>query len=259
MRSPARYSLILFLVHGLFTLSQATPLLFVNYSSQPTDFARARAGQLAISNSVTTDVGLEDLQGKSVVIMPGFSSYDSLLHDMPVLSSFVQNGGYLWINLAGSGCPSDAAPGGVDFVQWSCGSTYHNAETIADPDHAYFTGDFHTSAHSLTDSDFVTWDSTDAGHIAQLPANATTLLSNSRGPSLAEYSFGKGWVVVSTLTYGWGSGGARTAAMDNMLLYAAGQVRGSADVPSPVPESNTWLMLATGTVLGVVTRMAKQS
>ena len=130
-------------------------------------------------------------------------------------------------------------------------STY--AETIHDPSHPYFTGAFAPAAHALTEMDFAEWGSTDAGHIEGAPAGAAVLLSNSQGPSLTEYALGEGWVVVSTLTYGWGENGARTAAMDNMLLYAAMQVRGSenpASLPvSGVPEPSTFLLLATGAVL----------
>jgi hypothetical protein len=228
----------------------ATPLLFINYSPVPTEFAAARAGALALPHSVAGVFTDADLAGKSVVIMPGTGLSDRLMNIEPILSSFVQEGGYLWINLAGAQCGQDVAPGGVGFVSWACGGASHDSGTIAEQDHSYFTGTFAPGAHTLTSADFLGWEYTDGGHVTNVPSNATTLLSNPNGASLTEYAFGKGWVVVSSLTYGWGQNGARTAAMDNMLLYAAGQVRGS-EIEDPEPVSGvaepaSLTLLATG-------------
>ncbi|HYP06499.1 MAG TPA: hypothetical protein VER03_09760 [Bryobacteraceae bacterium] len=233
---------------------QAAPLLIVNYSKEPTEFASARAGQLALDHSVITDFIAPQLTGKSVLIMPGMSSYQLLMTSKPILTEFVENGGYLWLNLAGSGgCAPDAAPGGVSFVAWNCNSAPHDQETIASPTHSYFTGAFSPAAKPLTAADFANWQTTDAGHLDNIPANAKVLLSNAKGPALVEYGVGKGWVVVSTLTYGWATGGARGAALDNMLLYAAAQVRDSAAPMGPpppeagaVPEPGGLLLSATG-------------
>jgi hypothetical protein len=220
-----------------------------------------RAGDLGLAHSVIGEFTRDQLQGKSVVIMPGMSSYDSLMISKPLLSAFVHAGGYLWVNLAGTSCAPDAVPGGAGFVRYDCGSTYHNSETIAQPNHPYFTGAFTPAAHALTAADFANWDATDGGHISGAPSNATALLTNTKGSPLMEYSYGSGWIVVSTMTYGWGVEGAKTAALDNMLLYAASQVRGSdaASVPTEgVPEPSTLVMLASGSLLVVFAKIARR-
>jgi hypothetical protein len=251
MKSPARWiAAITLLCSG--SAMDASPLLFINYSSAATMFADARAGQLALSHSVLAAFAPSQLAGKSVVVMPGMDSYSSLLADHAVLDEFVNDGGYLWINLSGPACLPNSVPGGAGFAGYLCESPSHDTETIVAPNHEYFTGAYDTSAHVLTASDMNNWNSSDSGHVVGAPSNATILLTNVDGPSLVEYSYGKGWVVVSTLTYAFGGGGARTAALDNMLLYAAGQRRGSASsIPeseSGVPETSTAFLFATGGV-----------
>lgn len=241
------------------TALQASPLLFINFSEGPTAVALLRSELLGLSGSAVGAFTLGNLNNKSVILMPGMSDYGALTQAMPTLTQFVNEGGYLWLNLAGSACAPNSAPGGAGFVQWGCGSTYHNSETIATPDHPYFKGTFDPKAKPLTAANFLNWDSTDSGHINTLPGNATTLLSNTRGPSLTEYAYGQGWVVVSTLAYGWGTGGARGPAMDNMLLYAANQVRGSdPSGASTVPEPSTMALFAAGAALIAVSRQIRQ-
>ena len=243
------------------TALYGTPLLFINHSAEPTEFARTRANTLALPNEVVVNFTLASLEGKSVVIMPGISSYEPLMLNKPLLTEFVHGGGYLWVNLAGSQCAPDSVPGGAGSEQWNCGSMYHNEETIVDPNHPYFKGGFDPKAVQLTAASFVDWMSTDGGHVIGAPANATALLRNTRGASLVEYAFGQGWVVVSTLGYGWAGGGARGAALDNMLLYASNQVRGSqAEVvppptPAGIPEPSTFVLFATGGVLWACARL----
>jgi hypothetical protein len=230
----------------------ATPLLFVNYNAPQTTFAQTRAGNLGLSYSTVADfTSVNDLAGKSVVIMPGFSTYAYLLNQATILRDFVQGGGYLWINVAGSGCANDFAPGGVDFLQYSCGGSYNQSEIIVNPAHAYLQGTFDAKAKPLTAADFSTWNVTDLGHLSDLPVNANVITRNAEGATLAEYQYGQGWVVLSTLTYGWGDNGARGNAADNMLLYAADQVRGSSVVESATPEPATLLFTGSAMLLGL--------
>jgi hypothetical protein len=249
----------------------ASPLLFINYKMESTLFADDRAGQLGLSHRFAGSFSLADLNGKSAVIMPGMQSYASLLADLPVLTEFVNDGGYLWINLPAMVCGSNIAPSGAGFLGWPCGGSAHNDETVAAPNHEYFTGTFNNSAHVLTAASFSNWENSDSGVVSSVPANATVLLSNGSGPSLVEYSYGKGWVVVSTLNYAFGTGGARTAALDNMLLYAAGQRRGSqvTTIPDPppvdpgpssgIPEPSTaFLFVSGGTLLALSRAMRRR-
>ncbi len=164
-----------------------------------------------------------------------------LLHQASILHDFVQAGGYLWLNVAGNGCATDFAPGGVDFAQYTCGGTFNQSETIVDTSHPYIHGNFHDQATQLTLADFVNWNVTDLGHLAGMPTGATSITQNPQGATLAEYAYGQGWVVVSTLTFGWGDQGAKAGPMDNMLLYAASQVRGHnspGSIATPEPATH---------------------
>ena len=242
----------------------ATPLLLMNYNPTQTDFAQGRAEALGLSYERIADfTSADQLKGKSVVIMPGFTSYASLLTQTGILSQFVQEGGYLWINVAGTNCATAVAPGGVNYMHDTCGGTQNQSEIVVNPAHPYIDGSFDASAHQLSAGDFMNWNVTDIGHLGNLPVNATTITRNNDGSTLAEYSFGKGWVVVSTLTYGWGpSGGARGVPVDNMLLYAANQVRLDAAPGPDAPETATpepgSLILSAGAVLLGLTRFIRR-
>jgi hypothetical protein len=235
------------------TQISATPLLFVNYNAPQTTYAQGRAGALGLTyDTVAGFTSVADLAGKSVVIMPGFSTYSYLLNDATILRDFVQAGGYLWINVAGAGCATDFGPGGVDFMQYTCGGAYNQSEIIVNPTHPYLQGSFDAKAQTLTAADFMNWNVTDLGHLSGLPANATSLMHNAQGSTLAEYSYGQGWVVLSTMTFGWGDAGAKGVPTDNMLLYAADQVRGSAVASvSDTPEPANLLLTAGSMLFGL--------
>lgn len=252
MRISARLLAAFVFLCSLTNLS-ATPLLFVNYNSAMTQFGQTRAGALGLEYETLADfTSVSDLTGRSVIIMPGFSNYANLLTQTHILRNFVEAGGYLWINVAGGGCANDFAPGGVDFVQYSCGSSYNQSEALVNPAHAYLQGTFNPKAKPLTAADFMNWNVTDLGHLSGLPSNAATITQNPNGATLAEYAYGQGWVVVSTLTYGWGDNGAKGAPMDNMLLYAADQVRGSAEpVEAETPEPANLLFTASALLFGL--------
>lgn len=252
MRIPSRFKTAFVVVCSLTGL-RATPLLFVNYNPPMTQSAQTRAAALGLEYDTIADfASVSNLAGRSVVIMPGFPDYANLLHQAPVLRDFVHAGGYLWINAAGGGCADDFAPGGVDFLQYSCGGSYNQSEALVNPAHAYLQGTFDPKAKPLTAADFMNWNVTDLGHLSGLPSNVTIITQNPNGATLAEYAYGQGWVVVSTLTYGWGDGGAKGAPMDNMLLYAASQMRSAAaPVEAATPEPASLLFTASGLFFGL--------
>jgi hypothetical protein len=252
MKISSRLKAAFAFVCSLSSLS-ATPLLFVNYNLAMTQFAQTRAGALGLEYDTVADfTSVSDLRGRSVIIMPGFSNHNNLLHQANILRDFVQAGGYLWINVAGGGCANHIAPGGVDFLQYSCGGSYNQSESLVNPAHAYVEGTFNPKAKALTEADFMNWNVTDLGHLSGLPSNATAIARNPNGPTLAEYAYGQGWVVVSTLTYGWGDNGAKGAPANNMLLYAADQVRGSeTPVEADTPEPASLLFTAGGLLFGI--------
>ena len=132
---------------------------------------------------------------------------------MGELTAYVNGGGVLVVNIANNiGSQSDIAPGGVDYDR----SFLHESESILAPGHPYITGDGYGGS-TLAESDFNSWSSTDHGILTALPLNATVILQSSDGPSLVEYAFGNGRVLVSTLTYGWAGPEAPHA---NLIEYA---------------------------------------
>jgi len=133
------------------------------------------------------------------------------------LEQYVNAGGTLVLNVAGnSSSQNDIAPGGVDYD----GNFTHQAENFTLPTYRYLTGATHNGG-LLSPSDFDAWGSTDHGFLANL-LPGVTVLSNAHGPSFVEYPYGAGRVILTTLTYGWGGGGAKGAPRDNLLFYAAG-------------------------------------
>jgi hypothetical protein len=135
-----------------------------------------------------------------------------------VLERFARDGGSLVLVLAGYTLDqADIAPGGVDVER----DGPHNVEAILTPTHPYFTGTGYKGT-TLGRGSFGSWRNTDYGSILGLPEKATVLLRNEDGPSLVEYAWGRGHVIVTTLSLGWPGFPSRTgAAWNNLLLYGS--------------------------------------
>ncbi|MDD5453489.1 MAG: DUF11 domain-containing protein [Candidatus Bipolaricaulis sp.] len=153
-------------------------------------------------------------QYRVVYLEPEWSNYGNL--NLANLATYVQAGGVAVINIAGNiGSVNDIDPAGTDYHrEYTC-----NAETILLPDHPYITGQPYGGS-VLTTSDFNSWGSTDHGWLTGYPTASQVVLQNTTGPSWLQYPYGLGQVIVTTLTYGWGSGGARGAPMTNLIKYA---------------------------------------
>ncbi|MHC4573946.1 MAG: hypothetical protein ACYS76_07420, partial [Planctomycetota bacterium] len=153
-------------------------------------------------------------------VNPAQSDYDNLRSAVSggSLEEFVSLGGALVLNVAGNkGNQADIAPGGLDYDR----STMHEAETFASATHPYVTGLGFFGGTPLIESMFDGWLSTDHGTLQNLPAEYTEILSNTDGVSMVEYPWGKGKVIVSTLTLGWKAGPEHSAEpFDNQLYYA---------------------------------------
>jgi hypothetical protein len=99
---------------------------------------------------------------------------------------------------------------------------------------------------TLSRGTFGNWLPTDYGILLGLPEDATILLANTDGPSLAEYKWGKGKVLVSTLGFGRPGAPDRVGAPWNNLLLYAGRWQASSsgggsstpggDTPPPSPD-----------------------
>lgn len=146
-----------------------------------------------------------------------------------VIEEFVSLGGVAVLNVAGNfGDQDSVAPDGVGFSA----ASVHDSESIVVPDHAYFTG-VGFGGDALTTNDFTNWHTTDLGTLTNLPADATILLANGDGPSLAEYRHGDGRVIVSSLTYCWDTEpSSQLAGASNLLLYSR-FYQGAAFTPAP--------------------------
>jgi hypothetical protein len=177
---------------------------------------------------------------KTVYIAPDMNSTDydtvrTMVAPGGFIDQFVRLGGVVVIHLGGTrGDQLDVAPGGVDFLS----GAQHNSEILEQPEHPYLVGEGF-GGKRLTPQDFAGWQPTDLGVLGNLPENATILLRNVNGPSLAEYPLGEGKVIVSTLSYCWTDRpNSDGPAATNLLQYAihftgAGQTPGPTVTPTP--------------------------
>ncbi len=198
-----------------------------------------------MSSTIATPVA-QLLGFDAIFLSPGAPSatFDLLrfgVTDGGRLQQYAYYGGTLVLNVSCSQGQGLIAPGGVNFC---CTSPGHNAEQLTTPDHPYLTGAGY-GGQVLSASRFLNWNQTDHGYLSDVPGGGAVILSNSDGPALVAYPVGggamQGRVLVSTLNYGWATGGdARGAPLDNLLDYAL------------VPEPVTLLLLLGGS--GMVLR-----
>lgn len=181
---------------------------------------------LGLNNLGNRDPIADQQRNQVVYISPGatLNDYDelrSLSAGGGYLERFAAVGGVVVINLAHSTAPSglqqdNVAPGGVSYLPTSG----HNSEQILQPTHPYFTG-LGYAGEPLSSDSFFNWNTTDNGVLINLPQGTTRLLQAATGPTLIEYPYQEGRVIVSTLTYCWpGHPNANGAALRNLLRYS---------------------------------------
>ena len=160
---------------------------------------------------------LESMNRYAVIYFePAWSNYNNLKNNMQNLSQYVRDGGVAVINIAGNiGSGDDIDPLGTDYNR----SHTHSSEQILLPNHAYITGQGYPGV-ALSTSDFANWSSTDHGWLTGLPQTADSVLTDDHGVSWLQYSYGQGTVIVTTLTYGWGLGGAKGDPLKNLVEYS---------------------------------------
>ena len=171
----------------------------------------------AISDTTFGALPLAQMLEYDVVYFePSWGDYNSLRANMDALRQYVEQGGVAVINIAGnSGSQNDIDPMGTDYDR---GIT-HEAEQILLPEHQYITGEPYGGA-PLTVADFNSWGSTDHGWLTNFPAGSDVVLQNTDGASWLQYRLGRGEVIITTLTYGWGGGGARGNPLTNLAEYS---------------------------------------
>ena len=247
------------MVVGIMTQARQTHAGLILMSSDGvSSFNIGRAGTLGhtvSSNSIAGIVGtpVSTLSGYDVVwINPGFTNYGALRAGVGAggnLNQYVLGGGVLVLNVAGnSGSQADIAPGGVDYSR----ATLHESETFTAPAHPYLTGVGYAGS-PLATSDFVNWFYTDHGTLQNLVSGTTTVLSNAHGPSFVEYSFGNGTVILNTLTYGWGSNGARLQPLNNLINYSV-----FASQQNAVPEPSSLAIFGIGACVAGIGMMRRR-
>jgi hypothetical protein len=205
----------------VFNLAFNPPLMFSAGTDSFRDLARKDAAALRDLYQViyvAPDLADDDYQQLQTMVAPD-----------GVIAQFVNLGGVAVINVAGAlGDRLNIAPGGVGFSN----AAQHLSEQILVPQHAYFTG-AGFGGEVLGTSDFANWQPTDYGTLTNLPGNAAVLLANNDDASLAEYQYGEGRVIVSTLAYCWdGKPASQGAAARNLLRYSRFYT-GSAQTPGP--------------------------
>ncbi len=221
----------------MFNLAGNVPLLF-SYGSYPFDLLAhqdpVKLRQLYQAIYVAPDLGADDYTQLQQMVAPG-----------GLIEQFVSLGGVAVLNVAGSlGDQLNIAPGGVGFSSVA----QHVSEQILKPSHPYITGVTFGGA-ALDTGDFANWQPTDYGTLTNLPGNAAVLLANNDGPSLAEYQYGDGRIIVSTLAYCWQDKPATQGDAARNLLQYSRFYTGSALTPGPtVTQTGTATPTRTRTV-----------
>lgn len=238
------------------------PLLQFQFAigSNQSDCAFLRASNLGFFNATRTfaNLVLDDAESarslwKVVYIAPDMSTGDyaqlqNMVRPGGFLERFIASGGVAVIHLAGrAGEQMNAAPGGVGILPLALGERV----IIETPDHPYFVG-AGFGGRPLSEADFANWGATDYGVLVGLPIEATILTSNFQGPTMAEYTYGSGRVIVSTLGMCWnGHAGSDGPPMENLLRYSH-FYEGTAQTPAPT-------LTATGTPTNTSTRTLSPS
>jgi uncharacterized repeat protein (TIGR01451 family) len=191
----------------------ATDFLIVDHNKLKDPFAShsyETIGEYAFPALSAAEMG-----GYRVVYLePNWDDYGNL--NLSNLTAYVEAGGLAVINIAGNiGSAEDIDPAGTAYHR----TDTHNSETILWPDHPYITGQPYGGSPLMT-SDFNWWGQTDHGWLTGYPAESQLVLRNPEGPSWLQYHYGSGQVILTTLTYGWGSSGARGAPLVNLVEYA---------------------------------------
>ncbi len=152
---------------------------------------------------------------------PDWFDYINLSDNMSKIKDYAISGGVVVINVAGNiGDGLGIDPSETIYANYDgdYGGFLHNGETIFDPDHPYITGQ-PFGGNPLQIADFNLWNSTDHGNLINYPDSSLAVLGHFDLYTWMEYRLGRGYVIVTTLTYGWGGAGGRGRAFENLIKY----------------------------------------
>jgi hypothetical protein len=180
----------------------------------------------------------------AVFVAPGLNQADytglaQLSQAGGFIEQFVSLGGVAVINVArdvsvtSNAVIPNLAPGMVGFSP----GPLSESEVIADAVHPYFSGEGFGGAPLISDA-FNSWQPSSDGSLTPVPSGATVLLTDVLArPTLIEYPYGAGRVIMSTLSFAIGecTPGQTTLdgdPLDNLLKYAI-FYSGTAQTPAP--------------------------
>jgi|GEM_PF-2007347 len=155
-----------------------------------------------------------------LILEPDWVDYDNLREGLATVKTYLDMTSMIVeIRVAGNcGNQTKIDMLGTDY----CQATSHQGESFTNSNNPFITG-APWAGHLLTSSNFDSWGNTDQGWFTNMPVGQTgyeEILANTDGTSMLEYKYGRGFVVLDTLTSidgGWGTGNANVA--DNYINY----------------------------------------
>ena len=124
-------------------------------------------------------------------------NYDDYFFNLPKVFDFIKSGGVAVLHISGNcGDQDNICLPGIQYRE-----SYNNHEFFNDVQHPYISGNRY-GGNKLIPENFSNWNFTDHGYLSNVPSFATIVLKNIDGPSLIEFNFGKGVVILTTITFG---------------------------------------------------------
>ncbi|MCH8908621.1 MAG: hypothetical protein IH840_16160, partial [Candidatus Heimdallarchaeota archaeon] len=180
-----------------------------------------------VTESQFGQITAEDLlQYRMILLEPDWVDYTALRNGITQIALALEQSSCLVVALR-IGNENLGSQADIDLLGTDYDDTFwHDSETIINSSHP-FASAVPWGGINLVNTDFNSWSVTDVGYFANLPSTQTgytEILQNKDGASshisMFEYSYGKGHVIVDTLSSlngGWGFGDIFVA--NNYVLY----------------------------------------
>ena len=164
----------------------------------------------------------EIIQYRMLILEPNWQNATVYYQGMLAVKQALQMSSCLVVSIRAAnqiGMLTSIDPLGTSFDD----TTYHNQAKFINSTHPFLTGSPYGGWALLT-SDFQNWQYTDLGEITNLPTSQPgyqeILKSNSGGPTMIEYNYGRGRILLDVLSdFGgaWGTGDTYVA--ENYIKY----------------------------------------